>query len=99
MPGDYDGDGRMDIAVHRPSTGEWFVLKSSTNFGSWGVYQWGNPGDIPVRGDYDGDGRMDIAVYRPSTGEWFILKSSTNFGSWGVYQWGFPGDIPVFERP
>jgi hypothetical protein len=47
-PGDYDGDGRTDIAVYRPSTGEWFILKSSTNFGSWGTYQWGNPGDIPV---------------------------------------------------
>ena len=34
MPGDYDGDSRMDIAVYRPSTAAWWILKSSTNFSS-----------------------------------------------------------------
>jgi hypothetical protein len=46
VSGDYDGDGRTDVAVYRPSTGTWFILRSSTNATS--VYQWGGPGDIPV---------------------------------------------------
>ena len=77
--GDFDGDAKTDIAVYRPATGAWWILKSSTNFTTYATYQWGESTDIPVLGDFDGDGKADIAVYRPATGVWWILKSSTNF--------------------
>jgi hypothetical protein len=48
VPGDYDGDGKTDLAVFRPSTGQWFILKSSTNYTSWDSYQWRASTDIPV---------------------------------------------------
>jgi hypothetical protein len=48
VPGDYDGDGKTDLAVWRPSTGTWSFLRSSTDFTTSASYQWGLPGDVPI---------------------------------------------------
>jgi len=48
--GDYDKDGKSDIALWRPSNGNYFVLRSSSNFSTFYAYPFGQNGDIPVQG-------------------------------------------------
>lgn len=72
-PFDFDGDGRADVSVFRPSEGRWYILQSAdltlrqVNFAM--------AGDVPTPADFDGDGKTDIAIYRPSNGDWWSLSS------------------------
>ena len=90
---DFDGDGRSDVSVYRPSTGGWYFINSSN--GTVNGMTWGTATDIPVVGDFDHDFKSDITVYRPSTGSWFILLSSSNFTASRHFTWGTAEDIPV----
>ena len=91
---DFDGDGRTDLSVFRPSEGNWYLQRSTAGFG---VIKWGISTDTPVPGDYDGDGKTDTAVLRPDADpanpDYYVLNSN-GFVFSGV-SWGLPGDVPV----
>lgn len=86
---DFDGDGRTDISIFRPSGADWFI-QSSTN-GSLRGQRFGVSTDVPTPGDFDGDGLTDIAVFR--NGSWYILQSSNS--ALRVELFGTTGDSPV----
>jgi len=48
-PGDYDGDGKFDAAVFRPSTNTWFVNRTTAGVLIQGF---GIAGDLPVPGSF-----------------------------------------------
>ena len=100
VPCDYDGDGAVDPAIYRASTGLWFGTRAdgrtvvlNTNIGF-------APGDIPVPADYNRDGKCDPAIMRPGVGPggtnlWYSVPS----GGGPVFQifFGAVGDVPVPE--
>jgi hypothetical protein len=92
---DVDLDGKADLTVFRPSTGEWFTLTSSSGYGSSMITQWGLPGDVPVPGDYERDGTANRVVFRPSTGTWFVHTPGSSGSGFFMEQWGLSTDTPV----
>lgn len=99
VPGDFDGDQILDLAIWRPTTGEWWVAETSS--GGVNVQQWGLDGDIPLVGDWSGDGMTDFGVYRPNGSLWAVLENSDHDedgivdGLNEIVQWGLAGDLPV----
>lgn len=85
---DFDGDGRSDISVFRPTDRVWYLDRSTNGFFAT---QFGLLTDKITPADYDGDGKTDIGVYRD--GSWYWLNSSD--GVFNAYEFGLAGDVAL----
>jgi hypothetical protein len=91
VTGDFNGDGKTDIAARNAKTGQWWVEVSNGQFYTASVWTTWNPAltwvDVKV-GDFDGFGRDSIIGRAQQTGQWWLAESngaSFNNSLWGVW--------------
>jgi uncharacterized repeat protein (TIGR01451 family) len=92
--GDYDGDGKTDLAVYQPAQTSWLVRLSSTGEvveQAFGASLGG--GLLPVAADYDGDGKTDLALWDGATARWHVQRSRD--GKRLTFEFGAPGAVAV----
>lgn len=79
--GDFNGDGKTDLACYTSTAGVWSVALSTGS--GWQLESWsGGPGpalpvtDQCVTGDFNGDGKTDLACYTGNSGSWNVALST-----------------------
>jgi hypothetical protein len=91
ITGDWDGSGKTQIGVYRPSN-DTFYLGDAGGVAAQSL-PYGNPNDVPITGDWNGSGKTQIGVYRPSDRTFYlgdingVAATSITFGN--------PGDVPI----
>jgi hypothetical protein len=99
--GDYDGDGRTDLALYRQDCtngSSWWVSSTGSGAQVYGGSAFGGCADIPAPGDYDGDGVVDQALYRRDCvngSSWWIKSGKTGQLLNGGTKFGGCTDIPA----
>ena len=94
IPGDYDGDGRSEIAVYVNNLFKVWLLPYSAGY-TTPAYLHYMEIDTPAPGDYDGDGKTDFAGVKRQNGRliWRYRKSST--GQELDVDFGLSADLPT----
>jgi FG-GAP-like repeat len=99
--GDFDGDGKSDLACYTGGSGNWNVALSTGNGWQLPAQYWNGGPDpaLPITntcftGDFNADGKTDLLCYVPSTGN-FNVALSTGSG-WNSGLWaGGPLFVPL----
>jgi len=89
--GDFNGDGKADLAAREADTGQWWVAISTGSSFTTSLWTQWNPNvtwvDVQV-GDFTGDGKADLAGRVLQTGQWWVAQStgsSFNNSLWATW--------------
>ncbi len=78
LVGDFDGDGKADLAVYVVRNGQYYINYFSTKNNKPVGFNWGNASYQIATGDFDGDGVTDVLQYDQSGANAYEMKSSQN---------------------
>ncbi|HWE26847.1 MAG TPA: VCBS repeat-containing protein, partial [Polyangia bacterium] len=89
--GDYDGDGKSDVAAYDSDDGSFRVGRSDGTTLTWhaagsvtGVGNLVEMDHLLYGGDYDGDGKSDFLSYGAGDGNWRVGRSDGTSFVWHV---------------
>jgi hypothetical protein len=98
IAGDFNGDGKDDVASFHPGSGSWWVTFShgdERKTAEWGRFLPGTGWTNHVAGDFNGDGNTDIASFHSGNGTWWVsISDGTKFTTkrWATFNptngWG-----------
>jgi hypothetical protein len=93
ITGDWDGSGRTQIGVFRPSNGTWYL--GDVNGVPKSTVVFGQSGDVPFTGDWTGSGITQLGVYDPNSRTFFLREVPPTSPSPPVVTTPVPTPIPV----
>ena len=93
--GDFNGDGRDTVGVHRTSTGSVYLRNVNSEGVADAEFLFGDPGDRIVVGDWNGDAIDTAGVYRPRDGVFHMRWTNTEGAADVSWKVGDPSWIPV----
>ncbi len=107
LTGDFNGDGKCDLAQVTPYGDVWVALSNGISFNSAVRWGWigfrfhrgepGKPGALPMAGDFNGDGKCDLVMVTQYTDVWVSLSNGSGFAS--SSRWGWLGFVYMpFDR-
>ncbi|MEU4569620.1 FG-GAP-like repeat-containing protein [Micromonospora sp. NPDC023956] len=87
-PGDFDGDGHVDVLWRRPTDGSLWLLRGNGTGGwtsgtSQQVGSFSGANAIFGRGDFSGDGKVDVLWRRSSDGALMMIRGNGT-GGWAT---------------
>jgi hypothetical protein len=101
--GDYDGDGRDDVATWLATTSRQVYVATSKGSGLLPAAVWADslgfdPTDVVLSGDASGDGRADLVCFARRLGKVYVaLSDGTRFGTPTPWHGFFA--VSTHERP
>jgi hypothetical protein len=92
VAGDFNGDGRTDIAnfLNINGVARWYVsLSSGADFATtiWGNMPSAGTWNNQMAGDFDHDGKDDLVSFNSATDKWFVSLSNPAATAFTTTQW------------